>query len=112
MDKQVQTDGTTSRLTITPKDLKEFGTFLCRARNSVGIQITPCEITLVPASPPDPPLNCSVDTENSAGGLSVSCVEGFDGGFPQKFILVAIQKGKIEANITRSVMLPRFSTFT
>lgn len=98
---QIQIDGTTSRLSLTPDSLKDFGTLLCRAKNSVGLQQRPCQVTLVPASSPDPPFNCSSETGNGAGSLSVTCLEGFDGGFPQRFILVAIQRGKVSANITR-----------
>ncbi|KAF2366653.1 CD80-like immunoglobulin C2-set, partial [Trinorchestia longiramus] len=47
--------GLTSHITLTPLALEDFGTLMCKARNSIGKQLVGCRISIVPAGPPDPP---------------------------------------------------------
>ena len=140
-----------------------------RARNSIGRQKVGCRISIVPAGPPDPPINCTAETaasplptamendkeldsdetnsadsreattvptyypalknkrsadckgkdcENTEGLsriprqieidgpiLTVNCLEGFNGGLPQFFILEAKQRGRLKSNLTRYVII-------
>ncbi|XP_069172179.1 uncharacterized protein [Procambarus clarkii] len=107
-DQSVRKDGLSSSVVVTPLMPEDYGEVLCRAGNTIGRQRTPCVVTLVPAGPPDTPANCSAtptvrtDQEYSAhtSSLTVTCYEGFDGGFPQEFLLEAWQDGENMANIT------------
>lgn len=49
-----------SILTYTPVSEIDYGTLSCRATNLVGQQVAPCMYTLLPATIPDPPSNCTV----------------------------------------------------
>lgn len=105
--KNIRTDRMTSAMTVTPHSLRDYGELLCRATNDVGRQREPCVVSLVPAGTPDPPLNCSTTPSSRADeaqgrtSLSVTCLEGFDGGLPQVFLLEAWQNGVLLANISR-----------
>ena len=74
--------GPLSVLEYTPRTEMDYGTLLCRARNSVGLQAEPCTYQLVPAGPPDPVVGCRV-TNQSFASLQVDCQPGFDGGLKQ-----------------------------
>ncbi|XP_064096588.1 uncharacterized protein LOC135208394 [Macrobrachium nipponense] len=96
-------EGLTSTLTVVPERREDYGRLLCRATNKVGRQKQPCIVNLVPAGPPDTPTNCSATTVNpdtTEPALAVSCLEGFDGGLPQNFLLEAWQDGLVIANIS------------
>ena len=68
----------------------------------VGAQRRPCVVNLVPAGPPETPLNCtSGPAGGEGGGLLVECVEGFDGGLPTSFLLQAWMEGGTKQNYTR-----------
>ncbi|XP_064098639.1 uncharacterized protein LOC135209791 [Macrobrachium nipponense] len=102
LDKYV-VEGLTSTLTVVPERREDYGRLLCRATNNVGRQKKPCVVNLVPAGPPDIPTNCSATTVNPDAlkpALAVTCVEGFDGGLPQNFLLEAWQDGLVLANIS------------
>lgn len=105
--KAVKSAGRTSSVEVTPMTAKDYGDILCRANNAVGRQREPCVISLVPAGPPDPPLNCSTtlsgfqDTTAFTHSLVVACFEGFDGGLPQEFVLEARQDDLVVANMSR-----------
>ncbi|XP_054163059.1 kin of IRRE-like protein 3 isoform X2 [Oppia nitens] len=95
------TEGSTSVATYMPRTEFDYGALFCWARNSVGPQVEPCTFTIIPAGPPDAVKNCTVlnVTEDS---IKVDCVEGYDGGLLQHFILEihdTIQH-KLRANIT------------
>ena len=122
---KVTKKGLTSYLTLTLFHLSDFGTILCRAANSVGTQKEPCKITLVAAGPPDPPFNCtvvaqqpgileniistnSIEQDVELVTLSITCIEGFNGGFPQRFQLQAWQDKEMIVNISRLVFIPVF----
>lgn len=51
------------------------------------------------ASKPDPPFNCTILNQTS-DSLEVQCLEGFDGGQPQYFLLEVYdqQTGVLQAN--------------
>lgn len=96
-------DGTASVATYVPRTEFDYGTLFCWGRNTVGSQSEPCVFTVIPAGSPDPVRNCSAinQTEDS---IRVDCVEGYDGGLLQHFIMevrdTAIQR--LRANITNS----------
>lgn len=104
--RNIRTDRLTSAMTVTPHSLQDYGELLCRASNDVGQQREPCVVSLVPAGTPDPPLNCSTTPTSRADGdqgrtsLAVTCLEGFDGGLPQVFLLEAWQNGVLLANVS------------
>lgn len=105
----IKNDGLTSSLLVTPLTQEDYGRLLCHASNSVGEQLEPCIVTLVPAGPPDTPTNCSVSPDNASAhantaALVVTCVEGFDGGLPQHFFLETWQEGHLLTNLSRSVV--------
>ncbi|XP_064103228.1 uncharacterized protein LOC135213189 isoform X2 [Macrobrachium nipponense] len=96
-------EGLTSTLTVVPERREDYGRLLCRATNGAGRQKEPCVVNLVPAGPPDTPTNCSATPVNPDAlmpALAVSCLEGFDGGLPQNFLLEAWQDGEVLANVS------------
>ncbi|KAL4707861.1 hypothetical protein ACJJTC_015385 [Scirpophaga incertulas] len=68
-----------SVLTYTPVADVDYGTLSCRATNLAGQQIHPCIYTVMPATRPDPPTNCTVYnlTDDS---LDLLCIAGYEGG--------------------------------
>ncbi|CAH2094222.1 unnamed protein product [Euphydryas editha] len=93
--------GQTSVLSYTPLEDRDFGTITCSATNSVGKQETPCVYNLVAAGRPTSLQNCTL-IEQGTDGLHVDCIEGFDGGLPQVFILEVLElpSKSVQANIT------------
>ena len=75
--------GPMSVLEYTPRTEMDYGTLLCWARNSVGLQAVPCTYQLVPAGPPDPVIGCRVTNQSWASLLQLDCQPGFDGGLKQ-----------------------------
>ncbi|VVC98389.1 unnamed protein product [Leptidea sinapis] len=49
-----------SILKYIPVSDVDYGTLACRATNLAGQQVAPCVYTLLPATHPDPPHNCTV----------------------------------------------------
>ncbi|KAL9899858.1 sidestep VII transmembrane protein isoform 1-T3 [Glossina fuscipes fuscipes] len=103
--------GTTSVVTYTPMTELDYGTLLCIATNKIGTQRTPCVFHIIAAGRPDQVHNCSL-TNISMTSLTVTCIDGFNGGLPQLFILELIdsQTSEIRANITSTT--PRFTVST
>ncbi|KAJ2950566.1 hypothetical protein O0L34_g8812 [Tuta absoluta] len=68
-----------SVLTYVPVSDVDYGMLSCRATNLAGQQVAPCIYTLMPATRPDPPTNCTVYnlTDDS---LDLMCFAGYDGG--------------------------------
>lgn len=64
-----------STLTYMPMSEMDYGTALCWATNFVGKQAVPCALTLLPASKPHPPANCSLTNQTSAA-LEIMCDPG------------------------------------
>lgn len=96
-----------STLTYTPITELDYGTVMCWANNLAGRQQEPCVFHIMAASKPDPPYNCTIINQTS-DSLDVQCVEGFDGGQPQYFLLEVYdhQTGVLQANVSA-----KFATF-
>ncbi|XP_023033100.1 uncharacterized protein LOC6638446 isoform X2 [Drosophila willistoni] len=76
----------------TPMTENDYGTLLCWASNEIGDQSEPCVYTIVPAGEPDPLLNCTLLNQTSTG-FQIECIEGFDGGLQQDFIMEVYVNG-------------------
>ncbi|XP_031784621.1 uncharacterized protein LOC100120012 isoform X4 [Nasonia vitripennis] len=81
-------DQTVSRLSQRLKSDEDYGTFGCWASNVVGHSKQPCLYHLPTPVNPLPLQNCTAHNQ-SGTWIRISCVEGFDGGLPQKFVAVA-----------------------
>ncbi|BFF90775.1 hemicentin-1 [Drosophila madeirensis] len=92
-----------SRLNYTPSTDLDYGTISCWGKNSIGMQKSPCVFQIVAAGRPFPLQNCSV-TNQSVDSLQVDCIEGFDGGLPQGFMLELVELNtlRLARNITVS----------
>lgn len=82
---RVENKGLTSVLEYTLGADTDYGTLACWASNSIGRQRAPCIFNIVPAKPPQSPLDCALYNETSS--LQVNCIPGSDGGSPQHFLL-------------------------
>ncbi|XP_025160211.1 nephrin isoform X9 [Harpegnathos saltator] len=82
----VTSDRTRSIASYTPMTELDYGTLLCWGSNDQGTQLEPCVYHIVPAGRPDTPHNCSL-LNQTTDSIYVECVEGFDGGLPQKFTM-------------------------
>ncbi|GFV89412.1 nephrin [Trichonephila clavipes] len=67
-------------LTIQDVVAKDFGDFICIARNEIGFETI--KVSFLPDSIPDPPLIVRI-LNTSKNGLLVTWVPGFDGGHNQ-----------------------------
>ncbi|KAM8713345.1 hypothetical protein ACLKA7_013629 [Drosophila subpalustris] len=76
----------------TPMMENDYGTLLCWASNEIGDQSEPCVYTIAPAGEPDPLLNCTLLNQTSSG-FQIECIEGFDGGLQQDFIMEVYVNG-------------------
>ncbi|CAO1433884.1 unnamed protein product [Diamesa serratosioi] len=90
-----------SRLNYTPTSDLDYGTISCWGRNAIGVQKSPCVFQIVAAGRPFPLQNCTV-TNQSIDTIHVECLDGFDGGLPQMFLLemVEIPTLKLVRNLT------------
>nr|XP_036233970.1 uncharacterized protein LOC106620041 [Bactrocera oleae] len=90
-----------STLTYTPVKEMDFGTIMCWADNNVGQQHEPCVFHLIAAGKPEMPANCTIFNQTS-DSLEVYCMEGFDGGLRQWFLLEIFDQhsGQLQANIS------------
>ncbi|XP_001990582.2 uncharacterized protein LOC6563737 [Drosophila grimshawi] len=90
-----------STLTYTPVKEMDFGTIMCWADNNVGQQKEPCVFHLIAAGKPEAPTNCTVVNQTS-DSLEVYCLEGFDGGMRQWFLMEIFDQhsGLLQANIS------------
>lgn len=98
--------GTQSVLNYTPINEMDYGTLQCWGSNAVGKGLEgPCIFQIVSAGRPFPPRNCTIfnHTEDS---LNIACVEGFDGGLPQHFVLEVVDftAKKIKLNASSKVL--------
>ncbi|XP_043226115.1 nephrin-like isoform X2 [Amphibalanus amphitrite] len=82
----VNSSQTRSTLRYRPRTEMDYGTVFCWATNDIGRMARPCVFHIIAAGPPDPLYNCSV-FNRTAGDLSVRCLEAFDGGLVQSFVL-------------------------
>ncbi|XP_053964212.1 hemicentin-1, partial [Anastrepha ludens] len=76
----------------TPMTENDYGTLLCWASNEIGDQSEPCVYTITPAGEPDPLVNCTLLNQTSTG-FQIECIEGFDGGLQQDFIMEVYVNG-------------------
>ncbi|CAB3252849.1 unnamed protein product [Arctia plantaginis] len=88
--KLYSSNGHTSTLNYTPTTDMEYGTLACYGENAVGQQKVPCLFQLVAAGRPFHLQNCSVANQ-SIDSLNVECVENFDGGLPQTFLMELLE---------------------
>ncbi|XP_018322838.1 titin isoform X2 [Agrilus planipennis] len=99
----------TSRLNYTPISDMDYGTLSCWGENAIGHQRSPCVFQVVTAGRPYPLLNCTVINQSS-NALEVECVESFDGGLPQSFIMEVLELPSLESklNVTTHKAPPTF----
>ncbi|CAH2063137.1 unnamed protein product, partial [Iphiclides podalirius] len=74
-----------SILTYIPVSEIDYGTLSCRATNLAGQQVSPCVYTLLPATRPDPPTNCTV-YNLTHDSLDLMCLAGYEGGLQCVFV--------------------------
>ncbi|XP_069952853.1 uncharacterized protein [Cherax quadricarinatus] len=100
--------GTESRVNYTPMNDLDYGTLLCWANNTIGMQEHPCVFHIVAAGKPDPPHNCRV-FDVTISSLQVTCLPGDDGGLTQTFLLQVYQIGSTSPLIEVTRATPTFS---
>ncbi|XP_076031364.1 uncharacterized protein LOC143019535 isoform X2 [Oratosquilla oratoria] len=100
--------GTESRVNYIPMNELDYGTLLCWANNSIGIQTLPCVFHIVAAGKPDPPHNCRV-FDVTISSLQVTCLAGDDGGLKQSFLLQVFQVGGRDPVVEVTMPSPSFS---
>ncbi|XP_033218241.1 nephrin-like [Belonocnema kinseyi] len=81
-------DRTVSKLNYTPEADKDYGTLGCWAKNDLGYSKQPCLYQITAVDRPFPLQNCSA-YNHSRSSIRISCIEGFNGGLPQKFVAVS-----------------------
>lgn len=93
-----------STLSYTPVTEMDYGTVMCWANNLAGRQIEPCVFHIIAAGKPDPPFNCTISNQSSHS-IQIECLEGFNGGQQQYFILEVFdqQNDVLQANITGNI---------
>ncbi|XP_022245193.1 neural cell adhesion molecule 1-like [Limulus polyphemus] len=87
---------------------EDYGTLLCWGENTIGVQKDPCVFKIILAEPPEPVQNCSIFNRTEELIL-VECLEGFDGGLEQTFMIEVYTKesGALHAKVSSPV--PVFS---
>lgn len=80
-----------SVLYYTPTLDQDYGTLACYGTNPVGRQTKPCLFQVVAAGRPFGLSNCTISNVTMSGFLRIECVEGFDGGLPQWFLLQMVE---------------------
>ncbi|KAG7204097.1 hypothetical protein KM043_001946 [Ampulex compressa] len=88
-------EGTWSRLNYTPSTDMDYGTLGCWASNVVGTSKQPCFYQVIAAGRPYPLQNCTAYNQTGSW-IRISCVEGYDGGLPQKFVAI-VDKQRLES---------------
>ncbi|XP_042897575.1 neural cell adhesion molecule 2 isoform X2 [Parasteatoda tepidariorum] len=84
--KKFISDGLTSTVYYTPRNMLGYGALLCWGINNIGRQRDPCVYRVVPVGPPETMRNCLV-TNHTTDSLLIQCEPGYDGGLPQTFHL-------------------------
>ncbi|XP_065167527.1 uncharacterized protein [Atheta coriaria] len=97
----VATEKTRSTAAYTPMTELDYGTLLCWGKNEIGVQKDPCVFYINPAGKPDALSNCTI-LNQTVESLHVECIEGFDGGLQQEFVMEVYdtQSGKLVSNVT------------
>nr|XP_050855116.1 nephrin-like [Vespula vulgaris] len=88
-------ESTISRLNYTPSTDMDYGTLGCWASNVVGQSKQPCLYQVIAAGRPYPLQNCTAYNQSDSW-IKISCVEGYDGGLPQKFVAI-VDKQRFES---------------
>ncbi|XP_044745914.1 nephrin isoform X2 [Coccinella septempunctata] len=99
-----------SRLNYTPVSDLDYGTLLCYGKNEVGVQKTPCVFQVVIAGRPSQLQNCTISNQTFES-LQVFCVEGFDGGLPQSYLMEVFELPSLRprVNLTTYRTPPTFA---
>ncbi|XP_037793490.1 nephrin-like [Penaeus monodon] len=84
--KRYTTEKLRSVLFYTPRSERDYGTLLCHAQNSVGLQTTPCSFTVISAGALEV-TNCGLKPYPAHPGSVPRGKPGFNGGLPQSFML-------------------------
>jgi len=94
-------NGTTSTIRYHPKTDHDFGNLYCWAANAKGQMTDPCVIQVIPAGPPESPINCSI-LNQTTGLMEVQCDPGFDGGLDQVFLMEVfdVKSSHLLANVS------------
>ncbi|XP_076366982.1 neural cell adhesion molecule 2-like isoform X1 [Tachypleus tridentatus] len=94
-------DGATSYATIIPRNQYDYGSLYCWGTNTAGTQKTSCKFNIIPAGVPETLYNCTV-TNQTHSSFRIECVEGYDGGMSQHFIMEVhdTMHNVIRANLT------------
>ncbi|XP_012285308.1 hemicentin-2 [Orussus abietinus] len=107
-----------SRLNYTPTTEMDYGTVACWASNQVGRQRAPCLFQVIAAGRPYPLHNCSATEMSSASeleelgsksgsGLTVRCLDGYDGGLPVHSYQLEVLAEDVEGGtVTRNETIP------
>ncbi|KAF2892420.1 hypothetical protein ILUMI_13758, partial [Ignelater luminosus] len=82
----ITTDRARSTASYQPMTERDYGTLLCGGSNEIGDQKEPCVFYINPAGKPDALSNCTI-LNQTVESLHVECIEGFDGGLNQEFIM-------------------------
>lgn len=83
MKERTRTTGFISRISYTPRSLKDFGDIACRASNGldpVGGS-GECKMRVVLGGSPEPPTDCYHKENNRT--IIIECKPGFDQGDPE-----------------------------
>ncbi|CAH0550173.1 unnamed protein product [Brassicogethes aeneus] len=101
---------TSSRLNYTPVSDLDYGTLLCYGVNEVGRQKEPCVFQVVIAGKLRPNQVPSLPSANRIYA-EVDCMEGFDGGLPQSFLMEVLELPSLRPrlNLTSYKMPPSFA---
>ncbi|XP_022241259.1 hemicentin-1-like isoform X2 [Limulus polyphemus] len=94
-------DKTRSTATVIPRTDNDYGSLLCWASNKVGVQQKPCVFKVVPEGPPNTVNNCSLRNQ-TVHSVKVECVEGYNGGLSQYFVMEVYNKNfqTLRVNLT------------
>ncbi|XP_060536431.1 synaptogenesis protein syg-2-like [Cylas formicarius] len=98
---QIHSENGRSIVNYKPITESDYGTILCWAKNEIGMQKEACVYYITPADNPDPLSNCTI-LNQTVESLYVECLEGFDGGLQQEFIMEVYdtQWRKLVSNVT------------
>ncbi|XP_044728712.1 uncharacterized protein LOC123292210 isoform X2 [Chrysoperla carnea] len=95
-------DRTRSQAAYTPMTELDYGTLMCWGKNEIGMQKEPCVYYINPAGKPDALQNCTL-LNQTFDSLQVECLEGFNGGLTQEFVMEVYditQNRKLVTNVT------------
>ncbi|BES90007.1 nephrosis 1, congenital, Finnish type (nephrin) [Nesidiocoris tenuis] len=96
-----------STLSYTPLSDLDYGTVMCWASNTAGLQVDPCVFQIIPAGKPDSPVNCTL-VNQTISSVEVDCAEGYDGGQAQTFQLEVYDVGSQFLAYNLSSRAPNF----